>query len=77
MRNLREKTVIGGSIVEPVRRNSDQQQMQLYVPINNDGEIDEENIAKILRNATYWNYLDEWASKNFNQQLCLPTSPDD
>jgi hypothetical protein len=50
--------------------------MQLYVPVNDDGEIDEENIAKILRNTNYWDYLNDWAIKNSSQQLFLPSSSD-
>lgn len=49
--------------------------LQLYVPVNKNGEIDEESIAKIVGNSTYGSYLDDWATTKFMQRLFLPVVP--
>lgn len=49
--------------------------MQLYVPVNKAGEVDEESIDKIVRNSTYWTFLDDWATTKYAQMLFLPVVP--
>jgi hypothetical protein len=49
--------------------------MKVYVPVDKNGGIDEDNIAKIVANSSYWKYLEVWSTRNFSRQLFLPIVP--